>query len=428
MQEILQNPFRTLGLPANASERALVARMDELRTLAAIGREPEYDLDLLLPRRPDRSQPSVADACLRLRNPDLRLAAALTWLWSVPGQPQLDRDALLALSRSDPVKARELWAAARAKLSPEAPAWTACTCNMLLTHWLALVDSADAVLLYTAAAGVVNEVDRLGACSDARAALAKVSAHRAGEQLAGEVVAKPAAHALETVFRQAGMVFAVSKDRADDAMATCLSAMKGSTHFSRLARLVPSAVIVTAVTQAAGPQADERDNWKSIGVVWRSTGQALRWAATATAGLWRSLDEDLRPALPRLLLLCVPCAILLCNVISKAVGPMALAGQLAQDGAGRRLPEAPAVAATAPVQAAAPCSVVRSAPPLRLRDPAPAAVADEPIDIEPDSDEDEEQDEDFDGDSDNDDVYDAEFELSDDLDMDDLLAEDGGER
>ncbi len=85
----LDNPFRTLALPVNASRRQIVARLDELRTAARVGVTPHGPADPAWVTTVDRGAASVERARRRLEDTERLARYALEWYWMPRGANRL---------------------------------------------------------------------------------------------------------------------------------------------------------------------------------------------------------------------------------------------------------------------------------------------------------------------------------------------------
>jgi hypothetical protein len=105
--DLLQsNPFRILGLPANATEREIQKQIRLLTRYAELGRSPEFDLDLPVLGAVDRSLDAVRGAASQIEQSHGRLTYSLFWFLL---NDSIDEIALNRLAQGDLEKARATW-------------------------------------------------------------------------------------------------------------------------------------------------------------------------------------------------------------------------------------------------------------------------------------------------------------------------------
>ncbi len=78
------NPYRVLALPANATQRQVVARIDELKTAARIGVSLTHLRDPSWAGTVERTEHRIERARQRLECDDCRAADMFHWYWAVP--------------------------------------------------------------------------------------------------------------------------------------------------------------------------------------------------------------------------------------------------------------------------------------------------------------------------------------------------------
>jgi len=93
---VLDNAFRVLGLPVNATGRQIASRYDELVAHRLIGTCPTFDQDFPCLGRLDRSEESLRLAFQELQNPASKWKHVAFWFWSRDGVDALAFDALRA--------------------------------------------------------------------------------------------------------------------------------------------------------------------------------------------------------------------------------------------------------------------------------------------------------------------------------------------
>lgn len=101
-----KNIFRVLALPVKATEREIIARLDELTTWARIGKAPLYPRDKIWPGPVPRDLATIQMCSQILRSPTLRVEHVLAWFWE---NDKKDKTALKALMLGDPENSEIIW-------------------------------------------------------------------------------------------------------------------------------------------------------------------------------------------------------------------------------------------------------------------------------------------------------------------------------
>jgi hypothetical protein len=105
-KQIRANAFRILALPVTASEREIIARVDELRTFARIGKAASFPRDALAPGPIPRDTASLDATVQELHNPLLRLNHVAFWFLD---KDDTDHSAIDLLLAGDVHGAVHLW-------------------------------------------------------------------------------------------------------------------------------------------------------------------------------------------------------------------------------------------------------------------------------------------------------------------------------
>ena len=132
MDLICVNPFRVLGLPANATDREIARRSSDLSTYAALGKSKAYEWDLPLLGPIDRTAEAVGEAARRLEQRENKLFHAVFWFSARHAE---DQAALAMLKQSQPGAALSIWSRILASSGAYAPS-SARFNRAALNRWL----------------------------------------------------------------------------------------------------------------------------------------------------------------------------------------------------------------------------------------------------------------------------------------------------
>jgi hypothetical protein len=106
------NPFRVLGLPVEATPRAINNRERELMILESMGFPPEEMARLFtgfLPCNPPPDEEAVREALYKLSEPDLRMVEEFFWFWPQQADREDQDAAFSAMKNGDYQQAINIW-------------------------------------------------------------------------------------------------------------------------------------------------------------------------------------------------------------------------------------------------------------------------------------------------------------------------------
>lgn len=103
---VSENPFRLLGLPANASDKDIHRQLAMLNAYMRVGRKVETDFDLDFLGDLNRDENSVRDAASMIERPETKAEQALLWFLKVS---HLDETALRYIRAGQSDKAVAIW-------------------------------------------------------------------------------------------------------------------------------------------------------------------------------------------------------------------------------------------------------------------------------------------------------------------------------
>lgn len=106
MDLLLHNAFRVLALPVTATDREKIARIDEIRTSASIGRMLHFEYDRIWPGPIKRESEYIQAAAEVLQSPARRLEHVLMWFRECD---ETDRAAMTELENGNLERAEEIW-------------------------------------------------------------------------------------------------------------------------------------------------------------------------------------------------------------------------------------------------------------------------------------------------------------------------------
>lgn len=106
MELIRQNPYHVIGVLAGASQREISRQQAKIKALQKVGRDVEFDSDLHLTGKPDRSNGAVEKAFADIGLNQNKLYNGLFWFVK---HNHLDETALNYLSAGDDEKAEDIW-------------------------------------------------------------------------------------------------------------------------------------------------------------------------------------------------------------------------------------------------------------------------------------------------------------------------------
>jgi hypothetical protein len=106
MNLVLNNPFRILGLPVSASEKAIAKRISDLMIFAEMGKPVSYETDFPFLSDIQRTPESVREAANQIEQPENRLFYAMFWFWK---HNQTDEQCFDLLKNADVGNAAGLW-------------------------------------------------------------------------------------------------------------------------------------------------------------------------------------------------------------------------------------------------------------------------------------------------------------------------------
>lgn len=108
MKLIEQNPYRILGLPVSATDKAIIQRIDELKLYSKMGKEIKFDSDNYLASKINRDIESIDSARQKLDQSNNKLFYSMFWFWNTTSNVT-DRMAFQELSEGHTEKAIEFW-------------------------------------------------------------------------------------------------------------------------------------------------------------------------------------------------------------------------------------------------------------------------------------------------------------------------------
>jgi formylglycine-generating enzyme required for sulfatase activity len=109
MNPLNENPFRVLGLFANASEREIQKQIANLSAYTRVGKSPGTDGDLLFLGPPIRSEASIKEAGRQIEQPAGRVHHALFWFIKANHIDEIALSHLKDSQHGGPQKAAEIW-------------------------------------------------------------------------------------------------------------------------------------------------------------------------------------------------------------------------------------------------------------------------------------------------------------------------------
>jgi len=114
MDVIHQNPFRILGLPITATDRAFVKSISDLSIFTEMGKTKTFPGDLFFSVRPHRTSESIKKAARQIEQPLDKVFYALFWFWDNPTNT-IDAMAFEELNAGNTGKAIHFWEKATCK-------------------------------------------------------------------------------------------------------------------------------------------------------------------------------------------------------------------------------------------------------------------------------------------------------------------------
>lgn len=109
MNPIEDNPYRTLGLFANCTEREIARQVAKLSRYAEIGKSVEFRPDMPILGGINRDSSAITDAAARLQQPSKKLHWAMFWFINVN---HIDETAFGHLEQGNVEKAGKIWSLA----------------------------------------------------------------------------------------------------------------------------------------------------------------------------------------------------------------------------------------------------------------------------------------------------------------------------
>lgn len=106
MSIILQNPYRVLGVPVNASERDIQKHITKATRFAEVGKAVSFDTDFPFLGEVERSPQAISKASSEIDQPKDRIMKSLFWFWS---NNHIDEAAIDNLKKENIEKVVEMW-------------------------------------------------------------------------------------------------------------------------------------------------------------------------------------------------------------------------------------------------------------------------------------------------------------------------------
>jgi hypothetical protein len=142
MQIIIQNPYRTVGLLANCTEREIQKQKGLIKRFVDVGKDVVFDTDIQFPNECKRDSESISAAFAKIEQAKSRVANGLFWFVN---SSHLDEPAINYLREGDNDKAIEIWNKLTQNFESEVSARNCTAIHNLSTLKLGLAFSNGAI-------------------------------------------------------------------------------------------------------------------------------------------------------------------------------------------------------------------------------------------------------------------------------------------